>query len=61
MTEAESSAAILQELEKVLQKEIKDSLAAWKKANYPRFLGRNKVVRKAANDFDKARKYVLLR
>ncbi len=56
LTEAESSAAVLQELETVLRTEIKDTLIQWKKQNYPRFLGRNKVAKKVASDFEKARK-----
>lgn len=56
LTEAESSAAVLQELETVLRTEVKDTLMQWKKQNYPRFLGRNKVVKKVSSDFEKARK-----
>lgn len=56
LTEAESSSAVLQELETVLRTEVKDTLMQWKKQNYPRFLGRNKVAKKVASDFEKARK-----
>lgn len=58
LTEAESSAAVMKDLELVLVKEVRETLLTWKKANYPTFLGRNKVAKKANADFEKARKYV---
>lgn len=61
LTEAECSAAVMKELELVLHKEVRETLLKWKKQNYPRFLGRSKVARKASSDFEKARKYVFLR
>lgn len=56
LTEAESTAAVMKDLENVLVKEVRETLLTWKKANYPTFLGRNKVAKKANADFEKARK-----
>jgi hypothetical protein len=47
----------MKELELVLHREVREVLLKWKKQNYPRFLGRSKVARKASSDFEKARKY----
>ncbi len=48
----------MQQLEKALLSQVRDTVVKWKKEAYPKFLGRYKAVRKAENEFDKARKYV---
>jgi hypothetical protein len=54
--EADSEAATMEDLDRVLKRDVKDALDAWRKKHYPSFLGRSKPVKHITATFDLARK-----